>query len=218
MNLQSLSLGWFDFLVIVVVIAGIILGRKNGFSTELIPTTKWLTIILLGGSLYAVLGNPFATSAQIQPNLAFVLAYLGLAALIAGAFHLLKMGAGQKLIGTDIFGRFESPLGLAATVVRFLCVLFFFLALLNARYTTDEEVANWNTMQKEEFGSITFPTVMSVQQDVFARSQTGRRCKYYLGNYLIKAQPPVKYEVKKIEGYGKKMERAAEEALEDPKK
>ncbi|MEW6304024.1 MAG: CvpA family protein [Verrucomicrobiota bacterium] len=211
--------GWFDFVALLVIIAGGVVGKRRGLSMELIPLIKWLIIIQVCGRLNEPIGGPFARWAEINPSSGFVLVYLALLAVLTLVFYLIRVSVGEKLMMKDLFGQGEYYLGMVAGALRFGCILFVCLAVLNAKYITDEELDAMDRAQAETLGSIRLPTVGTVQRDVFRNSSAGRFAKHYFGSRLIAARPPAQYEKKKIEGLGKKMENAANEALEtDTKK
>lgn len=203
---------WFDAVMVIALVSGLLYGRKHGLSTELLPTLKWLAIVIVGGSFHRSLGSYLANSMQIQPNLAYVVVYLLLAAIVVGVFTMVKKALGEKLVGATMFGRAEFPIGALAGGLRFACVIFVALALLCSAYVPESELA-----ATPDSASMTLTQKFSpanIQRGVFKKSHSGPFLKTYMGQWLIVGQPPVQYEQKKIEGLGKKMERAMEESTE----
>lgn len=207
---------WFDAVMVFALIGGLIYGRKGGLSTVLLPMLKWLAVVILCGTFYKDLGSYMATSLQIQPNLAYVVVYLVLAGIVIGVFTAVKNALGEKLVGAAMFGKAEFPLGALAGAVQAVCVIFTGLALLCSAYVTEAElaepVAGTQTTLAQKFSPA------SIQRGVFKVSNSGPVLKTYLGHWLIAAQPPVQYEAKKIEGFGRKMEKAIDEDLGGPAK
>jgi len=207
---------WFDAVILFALIGGLIYGRKSGLSTMLLPMLKWLAVVILCGTFYKDLGTPLASAMQIQPNLAFQVVYLVMGAIVVGIFSALKGALGEKLVGAALFGKAEFPLGAVAGAVQFVCVIFAALALLSSAYVTEDQltepVAGTQTSLAEKFSPA------SLQRGVFKASHSGPVLKAYLGQWLIAAQPPVQYETKKIEGMGRKLEKAVEEDLAAPAK
>jgi hypothetical protein len=119
--------------------------------------------------------------------------------VIAIAFAYLKKAVGGKLLGSDVFGRTEFYLGMVAGVVRFSCVLIAGLAMLNARLYTRGEVQDELNYQNDVYGSHFFPTLQTVQSQVFERSMTGPWIKDRLSILLIKPTAPEKKELKQKE-------------------
>ena len=88
--MEAIGHYWFDVLIAIVVITGIIYGTKRGISTELVPMLKWITIVVVCGTFYQDLGSTLATTAQLQPNLAYVVVYLVLTGILVGIFAAIK--------------------------------------------------------------------------------------------------------------------------------
>ena len=105
-------------------------------------------------------------------------------------FGLLRRGLGGKLIGSDIFGAAEYYLGMCAGAVRYACIVVVVMALLNARYYRPDEIKAHIKYQQDNYGSVYFPTVCALQNEVFGESFTGRTIKTYLGMLLIRPTTP----------------------------
>jgi hypothetical protein len=137
------------------------------------------------------------------------LSYLLIGALIMLLFKSLKRAVGEKLIQGDTFGRFEYYLGMMAGALRFFCVTLFLLSILNSKYISAAERAANIKMQQENFGTISFPTIASMQQEIFARSFSGTLIKQNLKPLLIKPVAPGPSK----ESVGKRRERAVDEVM-----
>jgi hypothetical protein len=61
---------------------------------------------------------------------------------------------------------------------------------LNARYYSAAEVKAMTKFQNENYGSNFFPTLSSVQEDVFTKSFVGTQVKEHLSFLLIKPTAP----------------------------
>ena len=195
MALDKLPIGWFDFAVVIVLLVGILRGRKNGMSEELMPFLQWLVILAAGAYFYEPLGVLIVQNAGTSLLFGYIVAYLVLAAAVKGVFTFLKRASKGKLIGSDVFGRGEYYLGMGAGMVRFACGLMLALALLNARLFSYAEVTAMQKFQMKEYGSEFFPTHQTIQQQVFVKSFIGPRIKESLGFLLIKPTAP---EVKQL--------------------
>jgi uncharacterized membrane protein required for colicin V production len=174
MNLGKLQLNWFDLMVLVMVTVGILRGRKRGMSEELLDVLMWLCIVVAGAFLYQPFGSMFTLSAGMPPFFANVTAYILIAITIKFLFASLKRAVGEKLVQSDTFGRMEYYLGMIAGSVRYLCILIFALSFVHAKYISDAERAATAKMQADNFGSISFPTLGSLQQSVFYESISGK--------------------------------------------
>src|SRR5262245_12192086 len=127
MNLGKIQLNWFDVLVLVLIAFGIWRGRKRGISEELLDVFQWLCIVVLGALAYYPIGHTIAKTTGFPPFYANVIAYAFVAITLKMMFTFLKHAAGEKLVQSDAFGRFEYYLGMLAGVVRCLCILIFAL-------------------------------------------------------------------------------------------
>lgn len=212
MNLTGLPLNWFDLVVAVVLIAGAVVGRKKGMSEELLPLFQWLAIVVVGALYYEPIGKLLARFAPISLLLAYVTVYVVILVAHKFFFNWCKTLVGEKLVSADWFGGAEFYLGMVAGTLRFACVLLAALALLNAREITAEELAAERRMQRENFGSVAFPTLGRVQQSVFVHSASGRFVKQYLSDQLI-ASTPAGQRLTQRESIGRRRERAVDEVL-----
>jgi uncharacterized membrane protein required for colicin V production len=196
MNLDQLPINLFDLVVIVVLLAGIAKGRKQGMSEELLSLLKWLGVLFGCAALYQP-GGQFVCgfTSMFGPLSSYMLAYVGGALVVLLVFAGIKRALGGKLLGSDIFGRSEYYLGMASGLVRFSCMLLAALALLNARYFSPIEVRAMEKFQDDVYGSNFFPTLHSVQATVFDKSLTGPWIKRNLGFLLITPTEPEKREL-----------------------
>lgn len=205
----NLAPNWFDLIVVAMIAFGIWRGRKRGMSEELLDVFMWLSIVVLGALLYKPLGTIYATTAGFSLLMGNILAYITIGVLLKLAFATIKRAVGEKLVQSDTFGRFEYYLGMLAGAVRFSCILFFAINLLHAKFISDEERAAVAKMQADNFGSISFPTIGSLQQGVFHESVSGAVIRKHLKAQLIE---PVSG-AQMGESIGRRRERAVEEVL-----
>ena len=190
--LSKLSFNYFDLVVVVWLVVGLLRGRKQGMSQELLPMLKWMIIVVAASYFY----RPFSVSIRLNTGTAFDLlwanrtAYLLIALGIMLLFVWIKKMLGEKLVGSDLFGRSEYYLGMLGGMVRFACMLLVMLALMNSRIVTKEEMAATEAMQKQNLEDIRFPTYGSIQQAVLYQSFTGKLVKQYLSSILIASVTP----------------------------
>ena len=199
MNLDQLPINWFDLTVVLMLVMGILRGRKHGMSEELLYLVQWLAIIFGAAAMYEPGGKLFAQSTVFSLLFSYVFVYLAVAVVIKILFSLFKHGVGGKMIGSDIFGPTEYYLGMLAGMVRYACILIMFLSVLNARYFTPKEVKDMDYYQKDVYGSDFFPTIHSLQVQVFEKSLTGPAIKKYLDFFLIKPTVSEKKNLKRRE-------------------
>lgn len=201
MNSNGLPFNWFDVVVVAVLVIGLLRGRKRGMSEELISVLTWLAIAIGCAFIYQPLGTMIAGPGSAFSTLSgYLMAYLGAALLIAGIFALLKKSmGGDKLVSSDTFGRSEFYLGMVAGMVRFTCMLIVALALLNSRAYNTKEIQLENKYQKDVYGSDFFPTLYTVQAQVFEKSMMGPWIRQNLSPLLIKPTAPEQKQLKRKE-------------------
>jgi len=189
--MDSLPFNMFDFLLVGVLVAGLLRGRKQGMSEELLSLLKWVVLVCCCAVAYHPLGEIFLGTTTVFSTLScYLMAYITAALVVLALFALVKRAFGGKLLGSDIFGQAEYYLGMGSGLVRFSCALVVVLALLNARAYDPEEVRAMQAYQNREFGSTYFPTLQSVQAAVFEESLTGPWIRGNLGFLLIEPTKP----------------------------
>jgi hypothetical protein len=186
----KLPINWFDILVIVVLLVGYSRGRKHGMSKEFLEVLKWMTVVLVGAIGYEPLGIWLDSTLHIGALISFILAYCFVAVLVWLLFTFLNASLGRKLEGSDTFGKGEFYLAMPAGMLRFACILLFLLALLNARLYHTAEIKAMHKFQDDNYGSQFFPTLSSIQAEVFEASLVGTTIKKHMSFLLIKPTFP----------------------------
>ena len=212
--MPKLAVNVFDVVVLITILTGIAQGRKRGMSEELLAVLQWLLIVFVGAETYRPAGDLLRQITHLGALPAYLAAYLAIMVLFIGLFSVIRRTIGEKLVGSDAFGGAEYYLGMVAGAVRFCSILFAALALLNARYFSPAEIAAEAKDQQENFGTISFPTLASIQQAVFVESMTGPLIKRYMSDFLI-APTPYNGELRHREGLGKRLERDVDETIGD---
>ena len=214
----SISFGWFDFIALALMVVGLIRGRKRGISEELLDVFQWLLIVVACSYAYRPLGMFLSNLTQLSHLSSYLLAYLIVAILIKVLFSCLKRAVGEKLVGSDMFGRMEYYLGMAAGMLRYACMVLVFLALLNAKYISEAELKRVAKLQQDNFGNISFPTLGSVQQDVFKTSFVGSMAKKHLADHLILSGPSDKDSPTPREGIGQRRTKEIDDVIDGGRK
>jgi len=205
---------WFDWLVIAALAAGIWAGHKRGLSVELLDLAQWLAIVIGGAIFCRSVGDSLSHSWRISPSATYPFSYLFAAIAIKIGFSLVSRALGHKPISKEYFGHAEVPLGMVAGAVRVGCMILVALALLNSKYVSPEEHEEWESEQRFSGGQARLPTIVDLQETVFTRSRAGWIVKQNLSAILVPPVKPVEFEIEKIEGYGKKMEKAVDEGID----
>jgi uncharacterized membrane protein required for colicin V production len=195
-SLDNLPFNGFDLVLVAVIGFGLFRGRRNGMTKEVLPTFQWITIVLVCGLGYEIIGELVINVSGWDKLLAYVLSYLFLAFLVYLLYVPLKKALMPRLTGSNYFGGAEYYLGMVSGMIRYVCILLFFLALLNAPYYTAAEIqahqayaARWYGGGEKGFSGDFFPTLQQVQEDVFKKSLIGPFIKDYLGAVLINSVP-----------------------------
>ena len=184
MDTQSLMAGfsWFDAVAVAFLVAGFIRGRKNGMSVELLPLIKWLAVLAAAGYGYRLAGDWMIPA--VNPEWAYRFSYAAVAAVVGGALSAVQRSVGGKMVGSDVFGKSEFVLGMAAGMTRFACILILLFSFFNARVPTPEEISNLEKKGANEVGSV-FLNPLQIQRAMVVESFTGRMIREYLGMVVI---------------------------------
>src|SRR5216110_2638378 len=173
MKIDPARLSWVDLVIIGLLIVGVLRGRKRGMSEELLDLLKWLLIVVVAAQFYKPVGDLIAVNSMFSRLSWYLAIYVTMILAVKLIFSLIKKRVGEKLVGSDIFGRAEYYLGMSAGAVRYACVLIVIMAVIHARLFTREEIDADRKMQTENFGTISFPTHSSLQQEIFEKSFIG---------------------------------------------
>lgn len=210
MKFASLTWTWFDLLLVALLAFGIFRGRKRGISEELLDLLQWLCIVVVGALVYAPFGGMVARYTGMGTFYGYVVAYGFTALMIKLTFTAIKRAVGEKLVHSDAFGAMEYYLGMMAGALRYMCMVLFAISFLHAKYISDSERAATAKMQAENFGSISFPTMGSLQHTVFYESPSGKFIKQHLREQLMQ---PAESKGRTKETLGKWREQAVNEVL-----
>ncbi len=186
----NLPFNFFDLLLVLILAAGMMRGRKHGLSVELLSLLKWLTLLVVCSAIYAPVGALLAQSGTFDLLSAYLLTYLLTGLGVFLAFALIQKRVGPTLIGSDVFGRGEYYLGMGSGMLRFGCMLLVGLALLNARAFSPAELKSMEKFQQDNYGSNLFPGLHTLQVAVFDDSLVGSFIKQDLGFLLITSTEP----------------------------
>jgi len=198
--MNSVPINLFDLVLVGTLVGGLLRGRKQGMSEELLGLLKWITVVTACAFAYEPLGQAFANANNVFSLLScYLMAYVAIALVVLVLFALLKRSLGGKLLGSDIFGRAEYYLGMGSGLVRFSCILVACLALLHARSYSSAEIRAMENFQNREFGSNYFPTLHTIQATVFEKSFFGPWIQDNLGFLLIKRTAPERKQLQQQE-------------------
>jgi uncharacterized membrane protein required for colicin V production len=195
--LAKTRFNYFDGVVLVWLIIGLFRGRKRGMSQELLPLLQWIGIVVAAGLLYWPFSGLVKQYTLFTVLWSCITAYLLIALGVNLIYLWLKQMFGNKLVEMDPFGRSEFYLGMMSGVVRFGCMMLCLMALMNSHIESAADLAKTAKSQKDNFGSITFPTYGQIQQDVLFNSFVGNLVQNNLKPVLVatvSSGPPKKRE------------------------
>jgi uncharacterized membrane protein len=193
--LDKLPVNWFDSAVLLILAFGLFRGRKNGMTKEFLRVFQWLVLVIVCGLFYKTAAQALVNIAGWNKSTSDVTGYLTLAFLVWFVFVILKKIFAPRLTGSNIFGSGEYYMGMFSGMVRFACMIFFALALLNAPVYTPAEIQAHKAYAMRWFGGGLYggdyiPDMHTVQESVFKKSFLGPYIKDYLGTLLINTAPP----------------------------
>ena len=86
MNSMSLPVGIFDLITIGFLTLGVLRGRKQGMSEELLSLMKWLSVVFVCAAAYEPLGQAFVSNTSVFSTLScYLMAYVAAALLVLDA-------------------------------------------------------------------------------------------------------------------------------------
>lgn len=181
----SLTVGWVDFVTILVICVGVIRGRKRGLSEEILDTAMWILILVAGAYFYRSLGDLMNQKSLLSKLACYILSYILIALGLKIVFTLIKSKFGAKIVESDMFGRLEFYGGMGAGAVRFTCIYFFLISLLHAPHYSAEFLAKRAKDVDYNYGSDFFPHPSKIQKAVFNDSFTGKITEKHLAVLLL---------------------------------
>ena len=194
--LDNLPVNWFDGVVGAMLIIGFFRGRKRGMTKEILPLLKWVSLVVVCGLWYQMAAQLLVNTASLSQLPSCIIGYLLLAFVVVLVFMFLKWLLASRLGDKSLFGGGEYYLGMLSGMIRLACMLVAVLALLNAPVYTAQDIKQHEAYVKRWFGGGLysgnyFPSLYTIQEQVFAKSFTGPYIKDYLGPLLIETAPPL---------------------------
>jgi Colicin V production protein len=192
MSLDHLPFGWFDVALVAILAFGLYRGRRNGMTKEVLPMFQWAATFFACGLSYEIVGQLIINLSGWGKLPCYLLGYFIVMFAVYLIFQFLKKLFTERLTGSNFFGSGEYYLGTISGMIRYACMLLVALALLNAPYYSAADVirakaynARWYGGGQQGYTGDFFPTVQSVQEEVFKTSFLGPFIKNYLGVFFI---------------------------------
>jgi uncharacterized membrane protein required for colicin V production len=192
--MDNLPINWFDFTILGVLGFGLFRGRKNGMTKEFLPTAQWICIVVAAAFVYPLTIQSINSYCNLGQAWSASLGYLGTALAVWLVFVFIKRGLAKRLEGSSVFGGSEYYLGMLSGMVRYACILLFFVALSNAPHYTAADVAAKAAYNKRWYGGGLYdgnyvPDFNNVQDAVFKKSFSGPYIKDYAAIMLVQIGP-----------------------------
>jgi uncharacterized membrane protein required for colicin V production len=191
---DNLPVNWFDATLLVVLGFGIFRGRRNGMTKEFLPLLLWLGIVIGAGLGYPFVAQLYNSYCGMNKLWSALAAYASITMVVFFIYSLLKKPLLPRLTGSNFFGGGEYYLGMISGLIRYACILIFFLALINAKHYTSGEIAAKKAYNARWYGGGLYdgnyiPDLNSLQDAVYTKSFTGPYIKQYLDIMLIETGP-----------------------------
>jgi uncharacterized membrane protein required for colicin V production len=196
-EISTTTFGWFDAVVIVALAFGLFRGRRNGIAKELVPTLMWIALVVVSGLCYPLGAQAFINYLSWGKLSSSILSYVIIAVVVYVIFSIVNRAVTAKLVASNVFGSGEYYLGMPAGMIRFACILLAALALLNAPVYSAADVAAQKAYVAQTYGGGQsgfsgdfFPSLQSIQEQVFKQSFTGPYIKTCFAPVLINVGGP----------------------------
>ena len=201
-----MSFNWFDVALVLVLGFGFWRGRKRGMSREALPTAFWLVAVIAAGLCYQMLGDLVQSTGYVKKifgtsvnerTTSYVICYLVIVMAAFSIYSILAKHFRERVSGSNAFGSGEYYLGIIAGIIRYACITLFFLALINAPYYSQAEIAaqqaynnRWYGGGLKGYNGDFIPTMPEFQQAIFKQSILGPVIQDNLGALLIQSTAP----------------------------
>lgn len=187
------SAHWFDFVVIVAVIAGFKIGQRKETLPQLLAVVHWALTLLLCTLLYKAPALWLAKKLSMQPDVMALIIFPVEFAVVYFLLMILRRRFSLIMEKAEPFGRWERHLTKLAGALLFLVYLLVIMAWISGRYVTEKDIRDHEAFCKENFGGITYPVLCTVNDDIFNKSFTGKFSRRHLDSMLMTALPRFDY-------------------------
>ena len=187
-QLGRLTIGWLDFLVVILILLGLHLGNRTGASKQVVSFAIWMAVLLVAAVGYRFLAPVFVRFLGVSPKFGAAFAYGFIATWVAVVLTLVSRQYVDKIEATTAFGRAEYVIGPVACMVRNVAILVVVIGSIHGiQVYPDYEKAS-RAEQMKVYGMILYPTSGIIRETVFGGSMTGRIAHNHLE--FLMAKPP----------------------------
>lgn len=205
---NKLFFNWFDVAILLVLGFGFWRGRKNGISKEILPLFYWLVTVVAAGLGYPFLGDLlikeginktiFGSTGWKETTSAYITSYLIIVVVIRLAYTFVKKHLKKRVEEGELFRASEYYLGMMAGVLRYACIIIFFLAFISAPYYSAKDIEaekiynnRWYGGGLQGYSGDFIPSMSEFQILVFKDSLFGPAIKRGINVLLINTEGAV---------------------------
>jgi hypothetical protein len=181
---------WFDLLVIVAIGLGVYLNRHGNALHQIFGVIHWLAVLVVCAFLYKKPAMWLADATGMRPDIAALILYPLIVAAVYFLFGIKRRSLAKQADKVEMFGHREYHVAMAVGGLKAAIILFVGMAWINARYVTDADLHDYDVFCQDNFGGIHWPTLSTVQEDVFVDALSGRMARKYLSRVLVTPLPP----------------------------
>jgi uncharacterized membrane protein required for colicin V production len=194
LSTDSLPVNWFDAFILIMLGFGIFRGRKNGMTKEFLPLLLWIGIVIGAGLGYPLVAQLYNNYCGLDKSWSAFLGYFSIVMVAYFIYAIIKKPLLPRLTGSNIFGGAEYYLGMFSGMIRYACIVLFFMAVINAKYYSPAEIAATKAYNARWYGGGMYsgdyiPDLHTLQDAVYKKSFSGPYIKQYLGVVLIDTSP-----------------------------
>lgn len=172
-SLTKLSFGWFDLLIVSLILIGLHLGNKTGASRQVLSFGQWFFTLLVAAFIHESIGEMLAPALGVRLWAGRLLAYCATAFVLLIIFFIINRKIGDKVEASTIFGKLEYVIGPFACAGRNISIALLVLAVihgLEVNPVADKKLVKY---QMDSYGMMLYPTAGSLHEAFFKKSSTG---------------------------------------------
>ncbi|MDB6026808.1 MAG: Colicin production protein [Verrucomicrobiales bacterium] len=181
---------WFDLVVVLVGGVGAYLGRHGPAAKYIIGFVRWLFVLLICSVLYSLPTVWIAPVFGMRPDILALIIYPLTVPAVYLALGFAWRASYGRTLKMECFGNKEHYVSMFAGMLRSLVILFVVMAWINGRYVTEDDLQKYEVFSQENFGSLRWPVLSTVQRDVFVDAYTGKLARRYVSALLVTPFPP----------------------------
>ncbi len=186
----STTFHWFDLVLVLAFGVSMYFYRHSNSVKQILGVLHWLLVFVISAFVYKYPASWLMQSFDMRPDVAALIIY----PLIVALFYFL-LGVKRKSMARDadkveMFGRQEYRVAMFMGALKTVAITLVVIAWVHGRYVTPFELEEYEKFCQENFGSIRWPTLSTVQRDIFSESFSGKAVEKYMKRLMVAAVPP----------------------------